>query len=105
LHLTESISVNSRQGGLNPPCLPDGNPIRIPSAAAGGCSPDGIRSQQGSKERFTIELEPVSGGTFRTEPIQRLRCALKVLLRGFGLRCVRVVPNEKDIEVRNDDRL
>jgi hypothetical protein len=38
-------------------------------------------------QTFTLTLRPLSHG-WRTSPIQRLRIALKVLLRGFGMRCV-----------------
>ena len=46
-----------------------------------------------SKITFALELEPLPTG-WRTPPEQRLRLALKVLLRAFGLRCtvVKVVP-------------
>ena len=45
------------------------------------------------KLTFTLELEPLPTG-WRTPPEQRLRLALKVLLRAFGLRCtvVKAVP-------------
>ena len=35
---------------------------------------------------FALELEPLPTG-WRTPPEQRLRLALKALLRGYGLRC------------------
>lgn len=41
-------------------------------------------------ERYTIELEAVAG--WRVPGIVRLRKALKLLLRSFGLRCVRCEP-------------
>jgi hypothetical protein len=39
--------------------------------------------------RLTLRALP---GNWRTGPEQRLRIALKVLLRGFGLRCVDLEP-------------
>jgi hypothetical protein len=44
-------------------------------------------------ESYVIELRPIPG--WHTSGILRLRHALKVLLRGFGLRAVRVRPAEK----------
>ena len=41
--------------------------------------------------RFTPTLRP-EPGNWQTPPVQRLRLALKVLLRGFGLRAVRCSP-------------
>jgi hypothetical protein len=40
-------------------------------------------------ERFHIELTALPGGD--TSPVIRLRHALKVLLRRFGLKCTRAV--------------
>ena len=37
---------------------------------------------------FILSLRP-EPGNWRTPPVQRLRLALKVLLRGYGLRCIR----------------
>jgi hypothetical protein len=39
-------------------------------------------------EEFTITLKPLPG--WRTTPIQRLRAALKLLLRSYGMRAVTV---------------
>ena len=36
---------------------------------------------------FALVLRPVPGN-WHTPPVQRLRLALKVLLRGFGLRAI-----------------
>ena len=38
---------------------------------------------------FEMRSEP---GNWRTPPVQRLTLALKVLLRGFGLRCIECRP-------------
>lgn len=40
---------------------------------------------------FIVVLEPVKGH-WQTEPVQRLRLALKALLRGYGLRCTECRP-------------
>lgn len=40
-----------------------------------------------NKPRYHLELEPVPGN-WRTPPLQRLRAALKCLLRAFGLRAI-----------------
>jgi hypothetical protein len=40
---------------------------------------------------FVVRLRPLPGN-WRTEPAQRLRIALKVLLRAFGLRAVECRP-------------
>ena len=34
--------------------------------------------------RYTITLEPVTSGRFRTPPIQRFRALLKAALRGYA---------------------
>lgn len=39
-----------------------------------------------AQPEFNLRLRALPG--WRTEPAQRLRIALKVLLRGFGLRCL-----------------
>jgi hypothetical protein len=44
---------------------------------------------------FVIVLTPIKTG-WRATPIQRLKGALKVLGRGFGLRCVRIVPGKAE---------
>lgn len=44
-----------------------------------------------NRPSLTLILRPLPGN-WRTPPVQRLRIALKVLLRGFGLRCVRCQP-------------
>jgi hypothetical protein len=41
--------------------------------------------------RYRLELEPTPGN-WQTPPVQRLRFALKVLLRAFGLRCIQCRP-------------
>ena len=41
--------------------------------------------------RLTLTLPPEPGNR-QTPPVQRLRVALKVLLRGYGLRCTRCQP-------------
>lgn len=41
---------------------------------------------------FVLVLKPIPG--WRTSPIQRLRASLKVLLRGFGLKCVHVTQHQ-----------
>jgi hypothetical protein len=43
---------------------------------------------------FEITLRPVPGN-WRVEPVQRLRAALKRLLRSYGLRCVRCQPADE----------
>jgi hypothetical protein len=43
---------------------------------------------------FILRLRPLTSG-WQTTPTQRLRLALKVLLRAFGLRCVDAKPVER----------
>lgn len=41
--------------------------------------------------RYRLELEGVGGKAWKgSDPAYRLRCLLKIGLRAFGLRCVRV---------------
>lgn len=42
--------------------------------------------------RWTIQIQPVPG--WSVPPIVRLRGALKVLLRTFGLRCVSILEDD-----------
>ena len=42
-------------------------------------------------ERYTVVLTPLHTG-WRFPPEQRLRAALKVLLRAYGLRCIEYRP-------------
>jgi hypothetical protein len=44
-----------------------------------------------SSHRFTLTLRP-EPRNWQTPPVQRLRLALKILLRGFGLRAVACRP-------------
>lgn len=39
------------------------------------------------KTRYTLILEPVAQGPWRTPPLLRLKALLKAALRGYGLRC------------------
>jgi hypothetical protein len=47
-----------------------------------------------SRQRYHLELEALPGN-WRVEPVQRLRAALKRLLRSYGLRCVRCQPADE----------
>jgi len=44
---------------------------------------------------YILELRPIPGN-WRTSGEQRLRAALKTLLRGFGLRCVACKPAQPE---------
>jgi hypothetical protein len=46
---------------------------------------------------FLLRLRPLTSG-WQTSPTQRLRLALKVLLRAFGLRCISAKPIERKDE-------
>ena len=52
------------------------------------------------KTWFALTLRP-EPGNWQTPPVQRLRIALKVLLRAFGLRAVSVTPQEPTTTKRN----
>ena|SRR5436190_23132275 len=45
-----------------------------------------IAASPGTSEMYHLALKPIPGN-WRTPPEVRLRAALKVLLRGYGLRC------------------
>jgi len=57
------------------------------------------------REKFTFTVEMLPG--WRGTPIGRLRSALKVLLRSFGLRCTSVEPSQaadgQDERIGQDD--
>ena len=46
-------------------------------------------SKKTDRQRFVLILE-ASPDSMRRDPVQRLRGALKVLLRGFALKCVSI---------------
>jgi hypothetical protein len=57
--------------------------------------PIGIRSRSSrtEPETITLVLRPLTSG-WRTSPTQRLRLALKRLLRDYGLRCENIQVEE-----------
>jgi sugar phosphate isomerase/epimerase len=46
-------------------------------------------------ESYTLTLRP-QPGNWQTPPEQRLRAALKRLLRNYGLRCIKCQPTAPD---------
>lgn len=67
-------------------CLMSHHPIGGETETTGGQREGGNRQFD-----FVLRLRPLPGN-WRTEPAQRLRAALKVLLRGFGLRAIECRP-------------
>ena len=53
-------------------------------------------------EVIVLHLRPAPGN-WRTPPLQRLRAALKVLLRGFGLRAITCRPAEPADETKDKE--
>ncbi len=51
---------------------------------------------------FIVRLHPISDRQWHTASTQRLRLALKVLLRGFGLRAVEVKPIVQPTESQDE---
>jgi hypothetical protein len=78
-----SPETNRRQAG-------DVSPVSAPYK---GGDRDNRRAKGTGKARveYFIALPPLAGN-WQAPPVQRLRLALKVLLRGFGLRCIRCQP-------------
>lgn len=51
-----------------------------------------------AREIYIVELTPIPWDRDTRPPIVRMRGALKMLLRGFGLRCVSFGPKPPEAE-------
>ena len=90
MSLSKSISDNSRHASLCSHLLGVGNPLDSDTNNRERPTPveNTTTDHPDQLHIFTLTLRPLPG--WHTSPLQRLRLALKCLLRGFGLRCIHI---------------
>jgi hypothetical protein len=93
--MAEIVSASSRQAGLNPALVGGGYTLVSATTTRRDSDTGGNPNHQHEPDTYLITLRPLTTG-WQASSVQRLRSALKLLLRGFGLRAVSIKPKWKE---------